>query len=109
MPFDISLQVSVIAAVFTIVFTTIGHIFFKRYAIAKNFILLAITLFLFLCIPVFSYLALQNLSIDQLYICTAFVPVLTVLSGKFFFREHVRQNHAIGIALTMIGTFFYLA
>lgn len=107
-PLNISLSLSVSAAVLAIVTTTISHIFFKKYATGQQLKFLILTFFFFLCAPVCSYLALKNLSIDQLYICTAFVPVFTILSGKIIFKEIINRNHIIGISLTIFGTSLYL-
>jgi len=106
---NISLSVSISAAALAILATTISHIFFKKYATSQKLKFLILTLFFFLCAPVCSYLALKNLSIDQLYICTACIPVFTILSGKFIFNEVINRNHIIGISLTIFGTFIYLA
>jgi len=91
-----------------VVLTAVGQLLFKKYAITPKIIFLFLTIFTFLITPVVSFFALKQLTIAQVYLCTAFVPVLTTLGAKLFLSEKLTKHHLIGLTLILIGTFLYL-
>lgn len=92
------------------VFTTLGHAAYKQYAIEKRLQFLLVAIILFVGAPISSYLAIKTgLSVAQVYMSTAFVPVLVLFVGRYWFGESVGLNHGIGVGLVVAGTgmFFY--
>jgi len=88
--------------------TSFGHIFYKIYVISKNKWLLMSTGLTFILIPFWSYLALRDLTIAQVYLSTALVPVITTFSGAFILKEKVNKHNFIGLILIFLGTILYL-
>jgi len=93
---------------FAVVLTAVGHLFYRRYTVSKNTMLLILTGATFVLIPVFSYLALRDLTIAQVYLCAAAAPVLTTLGAGIFLKEKINRHHVIGLLLITTGTFMYL-
>jgi uncharacterized membrane protein len=89
-------------------FTALGHLLYRRYAISKQMSFLALTGAAFILIPVFSYLALRDLTIAQVYLCAAAAPVLTTLGAWAFLKEKINRHHIIGLVLITVGTVMYL-
>jgi len=88
--------------------TAIGHILYKYYAISQKrqfFILTALT---FIMVPGFSFLALRDLTIAQVYLCTAMVPIFTTIGAKIFIKEQITRHHLIGLSLITTGTILYI-
>lgn len=97
-----------IYTIIAVTMTSLGHVLFKSYSNTKRKMLLIMTATVFVLIPVFSFLALQELSIAQVYLCTAAVPVLTTLGAKFILGEHTHKHHYIGLSFITIGTIIYV-
>lgn len=62
----------------------------------------------FILIPFWSYLALRNLTIAQVYLSAALVPVLTTFGAVIVIGEKVNKHHFIGLLLISLGTILYL-
>lgn len=91
-----------------VMLTAIGHLLYRRYAVTKHTSFLILTGAAFILIPVFSYLALRDLTIAQVYLCAAAAPVLTTLGAGVFLKEKINRHHIIGLVLITTGTFMYL-
>ena len=91
-----------------ITLTATGHIFYKIYALNNRLPFLVLTAITFVLIPCFSFLALRELTIAQVYLCTAMVPILTTIGAKVFIKEKITKHHIIGLTLITIGTILYL-
>ncbi len=91
-----------------ILLTAIGHVFYKIYALNGRLQFLILTAITFVLIPCFSFLALRELTIAQVYLCTAMVPILTTIGAKIFIKEKITKHHIIGLSLITIGTILYL-
>jgi len=91
-----------------VVLTALGHVLYKRYAITGNKSFLILTAMAFVLIPVASYFALKTLTIAQVYLCAAMVPILTTLGAKFYIKESITKHHLIGLTLITSGTIIYL-
>jgi len=85
-----------------------GHIYYKSYALSRRRLFLILTGLTFILVPAFSFLALRNLTIAQVYLCTALIPVLTTIGAKFFIKEIITRSHIIGLILITTGTLLYV-
>ena len=88
--------------------TALGHLLYRFYAVSKRTHFLILTGMAFVLIPVFSYLALRELTIAQVYLCAAAAPVLTTLAAGVFLKEKINRHHVIGLVLITMGTVTYL-
>jgi len=95
-------------AIAGVVLTALGHILYKRYSIGGSKIYLLLTAATFILIPVASFLALRGLTIAQVYLCAAMVPVITTFGARFFIKETITRHHIIGLGLITSGTVIYL-
>ncbi len=95
-------------AIAGVVLTALGHILYKRYSIGGDKVYLWLTGITFILIPVASFLALRGLTIAQVYLCAAMVPIITTFGAKFFIKETITRHHIIGLCLITSGTVVYL-
>lgn len=91
-----------------VLLTAAGHIFYKQYISTKRFKFLVLTAITFIAIPGVCFLALRELTIAQVYLCTAIVPILTTLGARRYLSEAITKHHVIGLALITSGTVLYL-
>lgn len=88
--------------------TAASHVTFKLHANRRSIKWLILTGCGFVAVPLFSYLALRDLSIGQVYLCTAIVPVLTTMGAGLFLGEKLSWHHLVGIGLITGGMVLYL-
>lgn len=91
-----------------IILSAVGHVLYKYYAVSEKRLFLALTAATFIAILGFSFLALKELTIAQVYLCTAMVPILTTIGAWLFIKEKISQHHLIGLFFITTGTILYL-
>lgn len=91
-----------------VVLTALGHILYKRYSVDGNKLFLVLTGLTFILIPLASFLALRGLTIAQVYLCAAMVPLITTFGAKIYLKEKITRHHLIGLLLITSGTVIYL-
>ena len=92
---------------FSVVLTAVAHLVFKLYATGGGWVRLVMTIALFLPIPGSTYLALRHLTLAQVYLCTAAVPVISLVFARVVFNESIRKSHAWSTGLIVAGILLY--
>jgi len=87
--------------------TAFGQFFYKKFALTKDRKYYIFTIILFLLIPIFSFLSLQNISIDIVYIFTALTIFIVMVLSRIFLDERINITTYIGVALILIGVIIY--
>ena len=88
--------------------TVLGHTSYKIFATEPRARYLFLTVTLFAGAPLSNFLAIRSgLTVAQVYMATAFLPALTILTGKYWFKEEVGVHHAIGVSLVIVGACIY--
>lgn len=90
-----------------VIVTAAAHVMFKLFAIHGRWWRLCVTAGLFLCAPALTFIALQDLSFAQVYLCTAAVPVLGLVAARWVFGETIHGSHLAGTALIATGIVLY--
>jgi drug/metabolite transporter (DMT)-like permease len=103
----ISKNISIITLVLCIFFTAFGHYYFKIFFKKKKTIQLIKAIILFLCIPIFANISLQNLSLSTVYVSMAFTNVLILMIAKNFLNEKINQNMYLGSLFVITGILFF--
>lgn len=91
----------------SVVLTAVAHLVFKLYATRGGWLRLATTIGLFVPIPGSTYLALRHLSLAQVYLCTAAVPVISLVLARLVFKESIRASHVWSTGLIVSGIVLY--
>jgi drug/metabolite transporter (DMT)-like permease len=91
----------------SVVLTAAAHLAFKLYATAGGWGRLALTIGLFLLIPVSTFMALRELTLAQVYLCTAAVPVLSLVAAHLVLDETIRRSHLVSTAMIAVGIVVY--
>lgn len=91
----------------SVLLTAAAHLVFKLYATGGGWALLATTIALFLAIPVSTFMALRELTLAQVYLCTAAVPVISLVVARVVFNESIRRSHVWSTALIVVGIVLY--
>lgn len=87
--------------------TAFGQFFYKNYVITKVKWYFMATIILFLITPIFSFFALQNISIDVVYIFTALTIFIVMILSRIFLKERIKQNTYIGVFFILVGVIIY--
>jgi len=87
--------------------TAFGQVFYKMYTRDYNNIHFVITISLFLFSTIFSFMALQKISIDVVYVCTALTVFIVMLLSKFFLKEDIKKKTFQGVFLVLFGVVLY--
>ena len=103
----LSKNISIISLIFCIFFTTFGHYYFKIFFIKKNLNLMLIAIILFIFTPFFTYIALKNLSLSEVYMSLAMVNVLLLIVSKYFLNEEMNSDMYIGSFLIISGVVLF--
>lgn len=91
----------------SVALTAGAHLLFKFYATHGGMWLLAGTIALFLMIPLSTFVALNDLTMAQVYLSTAAVPVLGLIAARFVLGEPVRRSHLSATAMIVTGIVLY--
>lgn len=91
-----------------ILLTAASHVVFKLYSMTRRLHFAVLTGLGFVCVQVLSFLALRQLTIAQVYLTGALVPVVTTLGARFLIGERVDSRHWIGLGVIVAGVAVYL-
>lgn len=95
---------SLIAAILC---TAVGQFFYKKFSLTKNRKYYLLTMTLFLLTPVFSFIALQNIPIDIVYIFTSLTILIVLILSGLFLKEKIMPRVYIGVFFILIGVIIY--
>lgn len=87
--------------------TALGQFFYKKFSLRKKYKYYIIAIVLFLLAPIFSFIALQNISIDIVYMFTSLTILLVLLFSRFFLKEDIDLKTYYGILSIIIGVIAY--
>lgn len=99
----IDLYASLASLMLSLLVTATGQLLFRMYYVRTKTIYLVASLGTFLAVPVFSYLALLNLSLAFVYMSTALIHVLVLIMSNIFLGEHLAGKQYISMFLIVIG------
>lgn len=88
---------------FALVFTAIGQLLFRLYYVRTKKIYLAAALGTFMTVPLFSYLALLNLTLAFVYMSTALIHVLVLIMSRVCLKEQLSTKQFFSMSLIIIG------
>jgi len=97
-----------ICVALAVLLTAASHVAFKLYSLSRRLHFAILTGLGFVSVQVLAFLALRQLSIAQVYLSTALVPVVTTLGARFLIGEKVDSRHWIGLAIIVAGVAIYL-
>jgi len=98
---------SVICLTIALIGTAIGQLFFKMHYQHTGKIFLFSALGTFAMVPVFSYLALLNLSLAVVYMSTALTSVLVLVLSHFFLNERITKQHMMAMVFIVFGVLLF--
>ena len=98
---------SYLSLVLAVFFTSFGQLTFKGFADTRKKNYLLLTVALFGIVPIFSLFALKRLSIDIVYVSTAFNISLVSLLSYLCLKEVFEKVKVIGILLITTGVGIY--
>lgn len=87
--------------------TAFGQFFYKKYALTSHKAFYYATILLFLLTPIASFLALQNIPVDVVYIFTSLTIFIVLLLSKYFLAENIPFRTYTGVTLIVIGVIVY--
>lgn len=87
---------------------SIGHILLKLNAVTSKRIYMLLAIMFFISVPALSFMALRDLTIAQVYLCTALIPIITTFGAWLVIKEVITKHHLIGLIFITVGTFLYL-
>lgn len=91
----------------SVLLTAVAHLVFKLYATGGGWSRLVVAIALFLPIPASTYLALRQLTLAQVYLCTAAVPVISLFLARAVLNESIRRSHVWSTGLIVAGILLY--
>lgn len=105
----ISAPASLASLALALLSTAIGQMLFKMYYLRTNKQYLIAAMITFLAVPLFSYLALLNLTLAFVYMSTAMIHVLVLAMSHYFLDEVLTRKHYVSMSLIILGiiTFNY--
>jgi drug/metabolite transporter (DMT)-like permease len=94
---------SLVSLAFALLATSVGQMLFRMYYVSTQKIYLAAALGTFVAVPLFSYLALLNLTLAFVYMSTALTHVMVLVLSHLFLKEHLTRKQYISMALIVAG------
>jgi len=94
---------SLLYVLLVVLFTATGQLLFRMHFLRSRRTYLVAALGTFLTVPLFSYLALRNLSLAFVYMSSAFTHVLVPILSRVFLDERIGARKALSIALITLG------
>lgn len=88
--------------------TACGIVSYKLYCKVETALILFTTIVLMMLAPVFNFLALQQLSVDEVYMATSFNNLIVLSLSYYVLGERVNKRQFIGAALVFTGVIIYL-
>lgn len=87
--------------------TALGQLLFKMYYIngRTGYVIFAVGMFV--TVPVFSYLALANLSLAIVYMSTALTHVLVVVMSRIVLHEMLSRRRIVAGGLIVLGVVLF--
>tara|TARA_R110000822_G_scaffold193550_2_gene331997 strand:- start:62 stop:379 length:318 start_codon:yes stop_codon:yes gene_type:complete len=98
-----STNISIISLCVALLSTALGQLLFKIYFKKKKNKYFVGAMTSFLCIPLFSYLALINLTISAVYMSTALTHVLVLIGSYTFLEEKLSTYQYMSMTLIISG------
>lgn len=102
-----TVQLSILALVMAILATAAGHVLFKWGAVRDALLWKGAGVGMWALAPIFSLLALRQLSVGEVYVATAITPVITTIAGLTLFGESLSRRAAVGIMIVVCGVFLF--
>lgn len=99
----IDLHASYVSLASALLATAVGQMLFRMYYVRTRKIYLAAALGTFLAVPLFSYLALLNLTLAFVYMSTALIHVMVLALSCLFLKERLTERQYISMALIIAG------
>lgn len=99
----IALHFSLASLLFALLSTAAGQLLFRMYYVYKRKTYLTAALCTFLAVPLFSYVALINLTLAFVYMSTALTHVLVLAMSHVFLKERFTRKQHISMSLIIIG------
>lgn len=99
----IGLSASLVSLAFALLATSVGQMLFRMYYVRTQKIYLAAALGTFLAVPLFSYLALLNLTLAFVYMSTALIHVMVLVLSHLFLKERLTKRQYISMGLIVAG------
>lgn len=90
-----------------VLLTAVAHSLFKIYATVGGWTNLIMTVGLFLLVPASTYVALRQLTLAQVYLCTAAVPAISLGIAHLVFDERISRSQVGSTVLIMAGIVLY--
>lgn len=98
---------AIVFLVMAIFCASAGQVLYKAFTSNRKYSFLALTIALFLLTPLFSYLALKELTIDIVYVATSMNSIIILLMTSLFLRESVTTKQYLGAIITTVGVAVY--
>lgn len=89
--------------------TALGQVFYKKHTLSKSVQYLVLTLGFFLITPVFSFFALQKISVDIVYVSTSLTILTVAVFSRFLLGEIIPARSWLAIAIIVTGVVIYAA
>lgn len=83
--------------------TAAGQLLFRMHYVYKKKAYLIAALATFLAVPLFSYLALLNLTLAFVYMSTALTHIIVLVMSRLFLKEQLARKQYISMSLIVIG------
>jgi drug/metabolite transporter (DMT)-like permease len=103
----ISQHLSLLSLLFALFFTAVGQLLFRMYYVRTNKIYIVTALGMFVAVPVFSYLALLNLTLAFVYMSTALTHVLVLIMSHIFLKEQLAKKQYVSMSLIIAGIIIF--
>lgn len=98
---------SLTALSFAIAGTALGQFFYKRFFITNRYRNLGLTFACLGSVPLFTMVALRNLSLDTVYVTTSITIGITTLLAVIFLHEKLSKRDLFAIFCIMGGVVVY--
>lgn len=99
----ISTSFSIFSLSVALLSTALGQLFFKMHFAKRQKRYFIGAMLSFVCIPVFSYLALINLTVSAVYMSTALTHIMVLLASYLFLKEKLSTKQGVSIMLIISG------
>ena len=85
----------------------LAQIAYKLFFMKQKKLFLVMSLTLFCCIPLLSYLALKKLDLSTVYISTGITYVLVLILARFILNETIDKQHIYAVVLIISGVLVF--
>ena len=98
---------SILGLTLAILGTALGQFFYKLFFQTKNYRNLILTLGCLTSVPIFTLIALRNLSLDTVYVATSITIGLTTILAVTFLNEKLSRKDWLAIGCIIMGVIIY--